>query len=74
MFIVKLALITCAVYIGITLVMVLGGFVIVYLKGMLAHSFNFRAWTIVFGLVWFVFFVIAWLWSARTPPTGNSSM
>jgi hypothetical protein len=60
MFIIKLAIATCAIYIGITLVLVLAGLVVVHWKGMIAYNFNFRAWAIVFGLIWFVSFIIAW--------------
>jgi hypothetical protein len=60
MFIIKLAIATCAIYIGITLVLVLAGLVVVHWKGIIAYNFNFRAWAIVFGLIWLVSFIIAW--------------
>jgi len=60
MFILKLSLVTCAIYIGITLLLLLAGLVVVHWKGMIAYNFNFRAWAIVFGLMWFVSFIIAW--------------
>jgi hypothetical protein len=60
MFILKLAILTCAVYIGITVLLLLGGLVVVYWKGMIGYTYNFRAWAILFGLMWFISFTIAW--------------
>jgi hypothetical protein len=60
MFILKLAVATCAIYIGITLLLLLGVLVVVHWKGMIGFSYNFRAWAILFGLMWFVSFIIAW--------------
>jgi hypothetical protein len=60
MFILKLATVTCAIYIGITLLLLLAGLMVVHLKGAIAYNFNFRAWAIVFGLMWFISFIIAW--------------
>ena len=60
MFILKLSIVTCAIYIGITLLLLLAVLVVVHWKGMIGFSFNFRAWAIVFGLMWFVSFIIAW--------------
>ena len=60
MFTLKLATLTCAIYIGITLLLLLAGLMVVHLKGSIAYNFNFRAWAIVFGLMWFVSFIFAW--------------
>jgi hypothetical protein len=60
MFILKLAILTCAFYIGITVLLLLGGLVVVHWKGMIAYNYNFRAWAILFGLMWFVSFIGAW--------------
>jgi hypothetical protein len=60
MFILKLAIVTCAIYMGITLLLLVGGLVIVHWKGMVGYNYNFRAWAILFGLMWFVSFIIAW--------------
>jgi hypothetical protein len=60
MFILKLATVTCAIYIGITLLLLLGGLMVIHWKGTIGYNFNFRAWAIVFGLMWFISFIIAW--------------
>jgi hypothetical protein len=60
MFILKLAIFTCAVYMGITVLLLLGGLVVVYWKGMLGYNYDFRFWAILFGLMWFVSFIVAW--------------
>ena len=60
MFILKLAIVTCAIYIGFTTLLLLGGLVVVFWKGMIGYSYNFRGWAILFGLTWFVSFIIAW--------------
>jgi len=60
MFILKLAIVTCAIYLGITLLLFLGVLVVLYWKGMVGYSYNFRPWAILFGLMWFVSFIIAW--------------
>jgi hypothetical protein len=33
---------------------------VVHWKGAIAYNFNFRAWAIVFGMMWFISFIIAW--------------
>jgi hypothetical protein len=61
MFILELAIATCAIYIGITLLLLLVGLVVVHHTDLLVgYNYNFRAWAILFGLMWFVSFVIAW--------------
>ena len=60
MFVLKLALVTCAVYIGLTLLLLVAGLVIVYWKGILGYDYSFRAWAVLFGIIWFVSFVISW--------------
>ena len=60
MFILKLAIVTCAIYMGITLLLLVGGLVIAPWKGVVGYTYNFRAWAILFGLMWFVSFIISW--------------
>lgn len=60
MFILKLAIATCVVYIGITLLILLAGIVAVHWKGMIGYTHNFRAWAVLFGLIWFASFTLAW--------------
>src|SRR2546423_11328607 len=42
MFILKLAIATCTIYMGITLLLLLGGCVVVYWKGMIGYTYNFH--------------------------------
>jgi len=60
MFILKLTIATCVIYIGLTLLLLLAGLVVVHWKGMIGYNYNFRAFAILFGLMWFVSFIIAW--------------
>jgi len=56
----KLALATCAVYVALTLLLFVGELVVLYWKGILGISYSFRAWAVMFGIMWFVSFVISW--------------
>jgi hypothetical protein len=60
MFILKLAIVTCAIYMGITLLLLVGGLVIAPWKGVVGYNYNFRAWALLFGLTWVVSFIISW--------------
>jgi hypothetical protein len=60
MFILKLAAVTCVVYLGISLMLFLGGLALVYWKGIVGYSHSFLAWAVLFGLVWLVSFFAAW--------------
>ena len=60
MFILKLALATCAIYIGITLLILLAGIVVVHWGGIVGYTYSFRAWAVLFGLMWFASFTLAW--------------
>jgi hypothetical protein len=60
MFILKLATVTCAIYMGITLLLLLAEIMVAHWKGAIGYDLNFRAWAIVFGLMWFISFSIAW--------------
>ena len=60
MFILKFAAITCIVYLGISLLLFSGGIALVYWKGIVGYTHSFRAWAVLFGLVWLVSFFAAW--------------
>jgi hypothetical protein len=60
MFILKLAIVTCAIYMGITLLLLVGGLVIGPWKFVVGYNYNLRTWAILFGLMWLVSFIIAW--------------
>jgi hypothetical protein len=60
MFILKLTLVTCAFYLGITLLLLVGLLAIVHLKGMVGYTLNWRSFGVLFGLIWLVSFSAAW--------------
>jgi hypothetical protein len=60
MFILKLTLVTCAFYMGITLLLLVGLLAIVHLKGMVGYTLNWRSFGVLFGLIWLVSFSAAW--------------
>ncbi len=60
MFILKLTIVTCAFYMGITLLLLVGLFAIVHLKGMVGYSLNWRSFGVLFGMIWLVSFSAAW--------------
>jgi hypothetical protein len=60
MFILKLAMITCAIYMGFALLFLVSGLVFGPWKSVIGYNTHFRAWAILFGLMWFVSFIIAW--------------
>jgi len=59
-FILKLAIVTCAFYMGITLLLFAGLMVLVHSKGMVGYALNWRSWGMFFGVVWLVSFNAAW--------------
>ena len=56
----KTALVTCAFYVGISILLeaLLLGFT--YWKGGIMYSLNFKAWALIFGLIWLASFALAW--------------
>jgi hypothetical protein len=60
MFILKLTLVTCAFYMGITLLLLVGLLAIIHLKGMVGYTLNWRSFGVLFGLIWLVSFSAAW--------------
>ena len=60
MFILKLAIVTCAIYMGITLLLFFCVLALVHLKGGVFYGLNWRAFGLLFGLIWLASFTVAW--------------
>ena len=61
MFIVaKLALVTCAFYVGLSVLLEAALLGLTLWKGGVFYSVNFKAWALIFGLMWLVSFAVAW--------------
>jgi hypothetical protein len=60
MFILRLSIVTCAFYLGITLLLVLGMAMLVHLRGSVWYLFNWRSVGLLFGLIWLLSFGAAW--------------
>jgi hypothetical protein len=60
MFILKLAIVTCAIYMGITLLLFFGVLALVHLKGGVFYGLNWRTFGPLFGLIWLASFTVAW--------------
>jgi hypothetical protein len=60
LFFLKLAAVTCAISIGITVLLFLVVIALVHWQGIVGLSHNFRAWAILFSVVWFASFTLAW--------------
>lgn len=58
--IVKLALVSSAFYVGITIALVALLLGIMHWEGGIFYSINFKAWALVFGLIWLASFALAW--------------
>jgi hypothetical protein len=56
----KTALVTCAFYMGMSVVLevLLLGFM--FWKGGIMYSLNFKAWALIFGVIWLASFALAW--------------
>jgi hypothetical protein len=60
MFILKLATVTCAIYMGISLLLFFGEAALAHLKGGIGYDLNWRAFGLLFGLIWLASFAVAW--------------
>ncbi len=58
--IVKTVLVTCAFYLGIAILLEALLFGVVHWKGGVFYSINFKAWALIFGLIWLASFALAW--------------
>ena len=56
----KLALVTCAFYVGISVLLEAALFGLAFWKGGVLYWINFKAWALIFGLLWLVSFAVAW--------------
>jgi hypothetical protein len=56
----KLALVTCAFYVGISVLLEVVLLALTLWKGGVFYSINFKAWALIFGLLWLVSFALAW--------------
>ena len=56
----KTALVTCAFYVGMSIlleVLLLG---LTFWKGGIRYSLNFKVWVLMFGVIWLASFALAW--------------
>lgn len=60
MFILKLAIVTCAIYMGIALLLFFAELALVHLKGGFFYYLNWRTFGLLFGLIWLASFTVAW--------------
>ena len=56
----KLALVTSAFYVGIAIALEALLLGLMYSKGGIFYTINFKGWAILFGLVWLASFALAW--------------
>jgi len=56
----KLALVTCAFYVGISVLLEAALFGLAFWKGGALYWINFKAWALIFGLLWLISFAGAW--------------
>jgi hypothetical protein len=56
----KTALVTCAFYVGITILLEALLLGVVHWTGGVFYSINFKAWALIFGLIWLASFALAW--------------
>jgi hypothetical protein len=56
----KMALVTCAFYIGVSVLLEVGLLVAAKTRGGILYTLNPMAWGLVFGVAWLISFVLAW--------------
>lgn len=57
---IKMAVVTCAFYLVVSLI-IEGGLFLAALKGGIFYTLDWRWWGVVFAVVWLISFVLAWL-------------
>ena len=72
MFVLKLATVTCAVYMAISCLLFLGVIAVAHLKGSVWYALSWRAFGLLFAMVWVVSFSVAWRVVASHFATGVS--
>jgi hypothetical protein len=71
MFFLRFALVTCAIYLAIAVVLELATFAVAYWKGGLFIGYSIRIYAPLFAVVWLLSFSAAWsiftrwIWAAR---------
>jgi hypothetical protein len=60
MFYTKLALVTCAFYLGVSILLDAAGFEIAQWKGSFAISATRTGWLLFFGIAWLMSFLLSW--------------
>jgi hypothetical protein len=60
MFILKLAIVTCAVYMGISILLFFGVIALAHLKGSIGYDLSWRTFGLLFALIWLASFRVAW--------------
>lgn len=56
----KMALITCAFCIGVSLLLEVALLVVVRIRGGILYTLNPMPWALLFGVVWLISFALAW--------------
>jgi hypothetical protein len=56
----KTALVTCAIYVGIAILLEALLLGVTHWKGGVVFSINFKARALIFGLIWLASFALAW--------------
>jgi hypothetical protein len=57
--ILKFALLTCAFYLGLA-VLVEASLFVLLMRGGVLYAVNFKAWGVMFGVFWLIAFAAAW--------------
>jgi hypothetical protein len=56
----KMALVTCAFYVGISILLEALLLGVMFWKDGIMYTINFKAWAVIFGLIWLASFAMAW--------------
>ena len=56
----KAALVTCAFYVGISILLEALLLGLTFWKGGIVYSLNFKAWALIFCVIWLASFTLAW--------------
>ena len=56
----KTALVTCAFYVGMSILLEVILLGLTFWKGGIMYSLNFKVWVLMFGVIWLASFALAW--------------
>jgi len=56
----KTALVTCAFYVGMSILLEVLLVGLTFWKGGIMYSLNFKVWVLMFGVIWLASFALAW--------------